>query len=595
MKTLLLEVLRDLILAVHKDVVTWIDPGILRSRAYSRDRKYLATASEPELLQELPVVGKNLDRHLCLAQEECFGLADDASLTLSQAKRFPYLLEGVRGRDAACIKAFRQIHLLYAKYEYSVPADEAIRGFVQRQQELPTSLPRTPLLMCARDLVSRVLSHVDWEDIIPRHGPGSTATGEKPWEKMDFKRIYLDLQRYYPADQYFFMNVHHLSDALDGNEIPFVELPDSHCKIVAVPKDFRGPRIIAMEPLEKQWIQQGQRRILVRRLESHSLTRGYVNFTSQDVNRSLALRSSVRKDYSTLDLKDASDRVSCALCDSIIEEPAISYLRASRSVGALLPSGEVVMLRSFSPMGSAVCFPLESLVFYALSLSAVHLARRPECLFPRSREWKEILGAVYVYGDDLVVDSRYSQPVIDALTSVGLVVNRDKCCLQGSFRESCGLDAYNGQEIQPVRVKHLPDHLIPSTFPSSCSYLNMFRQRRMMNSYDSLIARVANEFGTVPYLTCHDDPCGIITTSFTEAAMWNHSHFPSRWNKRLQEMEWRVTSVSPRYRTHAIPGWSQYLRVMTANPYGMPSDWSKDDDEWSIPHALQRNQRWRTL
>lgn len=594
LKTSSLEALRALAVSVHQDCVLAANPEALRSRAYSRDRKFLASASELELLQELPVVGKAFDRSLCKG-ETSFAYADHASLASVPASRFSYLLDGVRRGDADSIRAFRQIHHLYAKYELAVDADEAIKGFISRQAELPESLTRTPLLRMARSLIGRILSNLNWQEIIPRHGPGATATGEKPWEKMNFKRIYLDMQDYYPADQYFFMNVHHLSQQLEDGEIPFSVLPDSHCKLVAVPKDFRGPRIIAMEPLEKQWIQQGQRRILVRRLESHPLTRGYVNFTSQEVNRSLALRSSISGQYATLDLKDASDRVSLALCDSIIEEPAISYLRASRSVRVELPDGQLIPLRSFSPMGSAVCFPLESLIFYALSLSAVRMALKPRSLWPSTKEWSEVLGLVYVYGDDLVVDSRFSQPVIQALSSVGLVVNVEKCCLTGHFRESCGLDAYNGEAIQPIRVKHMPDRHTPSSFPSACSYLNEFKLRGMVHSYDTLIKEVEKSFGTVPFLTCHYDPCGIITTSFTEAVLWNNSHFRSRWNKQLHCCEWRVTTVSPRYHHSAIPGWSQYLRVMTGNPYGVPCDWSKNEDEWSIPHALTRNQRWRTV
>lgn len=598
LKSSLLEALRRLIVSVHRDAVVSVNPGILRSRAYKRDRSFLATASELELLQELPVVGKSLDRALCLGQESTFRPSDDASLPPIPESRFSYFLDGVRGGDAACIKAFRQVTLLFAKLELNSPApDEAIEAFVRRQAELPESVSKTPVVIGARDLVSRILSTLYWEDVIPRHGPGAVATGEKPWQKFHFKRIYADMQDFYPADAYFFTNMNHLSDFLrDPSEgLDFEELPCSYCKLVAVPKDFRGRRIIAMEPLEKQWVQQGQRRALVRRLEQHPLTRGYVNFSSQDVNRGLALSSSISGQYATLDLKDASDRVSLALCSALIEEPAISYLRASRSVGVELPSGQRITLRSFSPMGSAVCFPLESLVFYALAMSAVRMALKPTNLFPTRKDWNGILGKVYVYGDDLIVERQFAELVIQALTDVGLVVNTDKCCYRGPFRESCGLDAYNGVDVRPVRIKHMPDRSIPSSFPSSCSYLNEFRTRGMVNSYDTLMQEVANEFSTVPYLTCHSDPCGITTTSITEAVVWNNSHFASRWNNRLQRTEWRVTQVNPRFYHSRLPGWSQLLRNFTENPLGIPCDWSRDVDEWSVPHALTRNQRWMSL
>lgn len=609
MKTPNLEVLRGLLVSVHKDCVARVNPEILRSRAYRRDRKYLASANLTELLVELPTIGKAFDRSLCKGEEKTFSYANCGLPHPVPENRFSYFLDGVARGEAECVRAFRQVHLLYAKLECESDPTDAINAFVDRQSSLPESLARTPCLRIARDLVGRILSNLNWEEIIPRHGPGATSTGEKPWEKFTFKRIYRDMQDYYPADRYFFLDWDHLSDRYDEDglfsiatrkdgkqrKVRFTELDSSHCTLVAVPKDFRGPRIIAMEALEKQWIQQGQRRALVRRLEQHGLTRGYVNFTDQSVNRRLALESSSSEEFSTLDLKDASDRVSLALCSALIEPPSIDYLKASRSVAVKTPSGDLVQLRSFSPMGSGICFPLESLIFYALSLSAVHLARKPKTLFPSYKDWKRDLGLVYVYGDDLIVRSDFASEVIEQLESVGLVVNKDKCCCTGRFRESCGCDAYAGQDVTPVRIKHLPDRLLQSSYPSSVSYLNRFRHDRMMNSFDYLLEVFEKEFHTVPFLTCHDDPCGIFTTSFTEAVDWNNSHFRTRNNKRLQRVEWRVTEVSPVVRTLANDGWSQFLRVMTAFPYGIPSDWSMDDDEWSLPRALHYNQRWRTL
>jgi hypothetical protein len=149
LKTSTLEALRSLALAVHRDLSVSVDPGILRSRAYARDRKYLASATELELLQELPIVGKSFDRSLCLGQESNWRAADDVTLPPVPESRFSYFLDGARAGSAECVRAFRQIHLLYAKYECSTDADEAILAFVSRQNELPESLPRTPLLRCA--------------------------------------------------------------------------------------------------------------------------------------------------------------------------------------------------------------------------------------------------------------------------------------------------------------------------------------------------------------------------------------------------------------------------------------------------------------
>jgi hypothetical protein len=61
---------------------------------------------------------------------------------------------------------------------------------------------------------------------------------------------------------------------------------------------------------------------------------------------------------------------------------------------------------------------------------------------------------ILVYGDDLIVedDSRYVK-LPEIFEKYKLKINVDKSFTSGSFRESCGCDAFQGEVITPVRIK----------------------------------------------------------------------------------------------------------------------------------------------
>ena len=108
-------------------------------------------------------------------------------------------------------------------------------------------------------------------------------------------------------------------------------------------------------------------------------------------------------------------------------------------------------------MGSALCFPVEAMVFSTIILTAIAVERR----VPMDRAFLiEMRGKVRVYGDDIVVPVDCVQRVIQFLELFGLVVNMDKSFWNGKFRESCGGDYYCGEWVTPIRLRHeLPQSL----------------------------------------------------------------------------------------------------------------------------------------
>jgi len=103
-------------------------------------------------------------------------------------------------------------------------------------------------------------------------------------------------------------------------------------------------------------------------------------------------------------------------------------------------------------MGSALCFPIEAMVF--LTIAFVGIERSLNRQLTKS-DIKSFLGQVRVYGDDIIVPVDHVRSVIGALEDFGLLVNTDKSFWNGNFRESCGGDFYDGVWVTPVRVRRV--------------------------------------------------------------------------------------------------------------------------------------------
>lgn len=361
--------------------------------------------------------------------------------------------EGSLGDPSPSVIAdIRQILFLAYKVEvpYSPALEESvIEGFIQTEVELENmSLDsHTEVIRMARELIHHVCSDLDLKDIRPKHGPGAVATGERMDEKWNFSRLYSRIHQMYPYYDYFMIG--------EGRELvdrikwyrSLDRLDTGTAKVVLVPKDSRGPRLISCEPLEYQFIQQGINRALVARLESHSLTKGQINFASQEINRSLALANSMSREMATIDLKDASDRLSRELVKILFPTRIFNCLDAARSSATRLPDGRVIELNKFAPMGSAICFSIEAFVFWALSVASIVI--QSGCSYGKAAH------RVFVYGDDIIIPITFVPGVVATLEAYGLKVNMHKSFRYGYFRESCGMDAYKGVEVTPTRISTL--------------------------------------------------------------------------------------------------------------------------------------------
>jgi hypothetical protein len=179
-------------------------------------------------------------------------------------------------------------------------------------------------------------------------------------------------------------------------------------------------------------------------IRKHSLLGKSIKLEDQSFNQRLA-QEALQRDLITLDLSNASDTVSTALVWYLFSGvPAIRRrLMATRS-DFLCYKDRQIRISSFAPMGSAVCFPIETLVFWSISLASIMQARSHDRF--RSSPY-ELSADLAVFGDDIIIPA-YAWPTLcSTLISVGCTPNMSKTCIDTPFRESCGSEWYAGIDV----------------------------------------------------------------------------------------------------------------------------------------------------
>lgn len=490
--------------------------------------------------------------------------------------------------DPNAVKHLRQLLFMFYKLEapYSDRDEQkVISNFVatELELELGSDTETTALLAAASYIARDVLSGFNPAEIVPKHGPGAVATGERLEEKWTFARLYSSIHRVYPYYEYYIAGWgKELMDRL-GWYRSLERHESGVAKVVLVPKDSRGPRLISCEPLEYQWIQQGLGRKLVEHLESSRITKGQINFTDQSVNRDLALSSSLSGEFATLDLKEASDRVSVDLVKGIFanNKDILRALLATRTTATRLPDGRIQPLAKFAPMGSALCFPVEAFCFWVICVAAVMRRKR--------LQRHEVGNRIFVYGDDIIVPTDWAPIVIEALELVRLKVNVNKSCITGNFRESCGMDAFKGVPVTPIRVKKpWIEARNGSAYAAYTATANQMADRGYTYCATLMWEKLEKIYGFIPYgVSTSPYPCKIVSTH-AKAVAFNRNRLRMRWNTALQRVEFLVNSLRVGYQESVLDDWTRLLRNVVS---------PKVDDPLRvvIPSTTKIKRRWRPL
>ena len=289
-------------------------------------------------------------------------------------------------------------------------------------------------------------------DHVPRHGPGATADRISGNRKFDLRSWTHRLEDYFPSTEFLIPNQGYYRglDDVDFAE-PGSELP---VRVITVPKTLKTPRIIAIEPACMMYAQQSILEILVEQLERSDVLSGALGFSDQLPNQRLAQKGSISGNLATIDLSEASDRVSNQLVKRMLRNfPTLSgAVQASRSTRADVPGYGIIPLAKFASMGSALCFPIEAMVFLTIVvLSKEQMLNKPLL----GNALKRFLKSVRIYGDDIIVPVDLVPYVVRNLEAYCLKVNVDKSFWTGKFRESCGKDYYGGCDVSVTYIRRL--------------------------------------------------------------------------------------------------------------------------------------------
>jgi len=365
------------------------------------------------------------------------------------------------------IRAVRQVCNLFGKtYLPCSDAREsaAFDAYVECERQLKESdqqidyddyrrAQKVAMTLFGNDVLPYVDRKIYEGDLIPKHGPGATADRIRGNSKYELRSWTERLQEVFEFSEFLFPSVSHF---LESPPFPLTEPgAEMPVRVITVPKTLKTPRIIAIEPAVMQYMQQAILRELVYVLErTDSLSSSFIGFRDQEPNQLMAQEGSLNGNLATLDLSEASDRVSNQLVRCLFA-PFTWFSRgldATRSRKADVPGHGVIRLSKFASMGSALCFPIEAMVF----LTLVFYGIEKELRRPLTREdLLDFRGKVRVYGDDIIVPVDFVHSVVSTLQDFGLVVNESKSFWTGKFRESCGKEYYDGHDVSIVKVRHL--------------------------------------------------------------------------------------------------------------------------------------------
>jgi hypothetical protein len=262
-------------------------------------------------------------------------------------------------------------------------------------------------------------------------------------------------------------------------------------KVTFVPKTALIDRSIAVEPGMNIYAQLGLGALL-----RASLKKAGLDLDNADPNRGLAIDGSIHGAVATIDLSSASDTLARELVRELLPDHwflALDWVRSKVGVYTS-PGGMKISFRyeKFSSMGNGYTFELESMIFYALALACTEYCRDDTSL-------------VRAFGDDITVPTGVVPLLEEVLAAAGFTFNLAKSFSSGLFRESCGMDFFNGVNVRPYFLKEFPLGTVQSLFrvangirrAAARRNLGFGCDRKLKPVWNRLLARIPRSFRSI--------------------------------------------------------------------------------------------------
>jgi len=489
-----------------------------------------------------------------------------------------------RLRDDACIdciSSVRQICLLHKKVLLPCTKErerKAEQAFISCENELSVLKLDEAFLDTFEKVSSIVISDIlsgtpegdPYQELKPRHGPGSTQERILGNAKYSHRKWHTRLEDFFPFTEFGVASLRNLGgENCPLSSVKFVEPgAESPVRVVFVPKTLKTPRVIAIEPVCMQYTQQSVLQWFVPLIERGRFTGGKVNFTDQSINQNLARIASIDGSLATIDLSEASDRVHQSLVRRMLQ--VAPYFRdmvfACRSTRAKLPSGLTLTLNKFASMGSALCFPMEALAFFNAIVASRIIKAKASVSTSTVLKYSR---SVYVYGDDIIVPVDEAPSICDDLSLIGLKVNRNKSFWTGKFRESCGMDAYAGVDVTPVycRRKFPANRRSHKEIVSWVAMANLFAKKKMWRVAQAIRENIDKMFKRpLPHLS--ETSPGVGWRGFSNTLTTD------RWSRDLYRPEVRAFTVVPKKTPDPLDGDGALLKFFLSA--GEFTSWMKE-------------------
>jgi len=453
---------------------TLIDLGVRCGVSTTRDAKYVSSRFEHEGLSFLTITlskfGKDFQKSLdqsFVGHDQFSAFAKTGELPRFLGGFLDLVFERASGRllddpSVDAIYSILQLTLYMQKIELPCSSERtaaAYAKYIQCDEEVKISDRSFPSRrddfrrvgkMLWREIFTEVDRQVYYGEILPKHGSGATADKLMGNQKYYQTEYTTRLDKIFPAMEYLLPS---WSSYEDLDRVHFLEPRDERPACLDdVPKTLETPRLIAKEPTVMMYIQQGLMESLAYEIHHSDKVESLICWCDQTPNQRLAKRGSESGDLATLDLSEASDRVSNQHVLALLEDhPHLrEAVQACRSRKVDVPGHSIHRVAKFASMGSALTFPFESMVF----MTIIFLAVEKELRRPLSyKDIKSYVGQVRTYGDDIIVPQALAPRVADELENFGFRVNLNKSFWTGKFRESCGRFYYDGVDVTPIRVR----------------------------------------------------------------------------------------------------------------------------------------------
>jgi len=350
------------------------------------------------------------------------------------------------------------------KAEYADPTlvPKAFRRWEKNEESLSQLNPPPNLLEDLRFILS-FLPQPDPDFLSFSFGPGAVSEKKVRGLSQKLSLRYLQgmqegldtLPADYPINQYLLPD----SELWELGKLDSKHASIDFSSLAFVWKDRFSVRSICMEPNTYMYYQQAIENMLGHAIRS-SVFQNIINIQDQSRNAVQALISSMDGMYDTIDESDASDLMSNRVARYIFPPAWNYYLQGSRTSRVRVPDGSIRELHKFAPMGSALCFPVQTLVFTAITCIARYLVKYEIPVAHYLSQSGFLISELCldegtrVYGDDIICPHSDTETVISLLEALGFIVNYKKSFYGArKFRESCGTFALHGKDVTPIRFK----------------------------------------------------------------------------------------------------------------------------------------------